>query len=139
MDKCVHCGFCLATCPSYLEVGQEMDSPRGRIYLMRAAVQNRVALTPETVEHFDTCLGCLACETACPSGVDYMHLVDQARVHIEESYTRPLPERLLRRVLALVLPRLQVLSALIHQLVFPLAFNLRIRPLSTRYLTSICR
>ncbi len=71
MDKCVHCGFCLSTCPSYLLLGQEMDSPRGRIVLMKAGLEGRASLTAPVVEHFDTCLGCMACETACPSGVRY--------------------------------------------------------------------
>ncbi len=104
MDKCVHCGFCLATCPSYLEVGQEMDSPRGRIYLMKAAIQERVALTPSAIAHFDTCLGCLACETACPSGVQYGPLIEQTRATVERMTTRPPGDRLFRRLLFSVLP-----------------------------------
>ena len=79
MDKCVHCGFCLPTCPSYLLLGQEMDSPRGRIYLMRAGIEGRIAIAPSVVQHFDTCLGCMACETACPSGVRYAPLIEQTR------------------------------------------------------------
>src|SRR5438093_2744551 len=83
MDKCVHCGFCLPTCPSYLLTGQEMDSPRGRIYLLAAGLAGRVSVTTPVVEHFDTCLGCMACETACPSGVRYAPLIEQARSVIE--------------------------------------------------------
>lgn len=104
MDKCVHCGFCLATCPSYLDGGQEMDSPRGRIYLMKAAIHGRVGLTPQTVAHFDTCLGCLACETACPSGVHYGPLIEQTRAAIERSAPRTAADRLFRRLLFSVLP-----------------------------------
>jgi len=76
MDKCVHCGFCLATCPSYVLLGQEMDSPRGRIYSLRAGVSDRLQLGPAVVQHFDTCLGCMSCETACPSGVRYATLIE---------------------------------------------------------------
>jgi glycolate oxidase iron-sulfur subunit len=93
MDKCVHCGFCLPTCPSYLLLGQEMDSPRGRIYLMRAGIEDRVAMAPSVVQHFDTCLGCMACETACPSGVRYAPLIEQTRAAIESHHPRPASER----------------------------------------------
>ena len=86
MDKCVHCGFCLPTCPSYVLLGQEMDSPRGRIYLMRAGIEDRVAMVPSVVHHFDTCLGCMACETACPSGVEYAPLIEQTRAAIESQH-----------------------------------------------------
>ena len=89
MDKCVHCGFCLATCPSYLLLGQEMASPRGRIYLMRAGVEGRVGMSATFAGHFDTCLGCMACETACPSGVRYAPLVEHTRAAIEHHHERP--------------------------------------------------
>src|SRR5204862_1942623 len=112
MDKCVHCGFCLPTCPSYLLLGQEMDSPRGRIYLMRAGVDERIAMTPAFVEHFDTCLGCMACETACPSGVRYAPLVERTRVAIERAHDRPAAERWFRRLLFSVLPYPSRLRAL---------------------------
>src|SRR5215510_6453914 len=79
MDKCVHCGFCLPSCPTYLLWGEEVDSPRGRIYLMRSAVEGRSELTSSFVEHFDACLGCMACVTACPSGVQYGPLVERTR------------------------------------------------------------
>src|SRR3954467_11210493 len=102
---CVHCGFCTATCPTYVLLGDELDSPRGRIYLMKEMLEKDRAPTPEIVKHIDRCLSCLACMTTCPSGVNYMHLVDQARVRIERDYTRPLSERLLRAALAWVLPR----------------------------------
>ena len=102
--KCVHCGFCTATCPTYVLLGDELDSPRGRIYLMKDMLENARAPTPQVVKHIDRCLSCLACMTTCPSGVNYMHLVDHARAYINDSYTRPRSERLIRHLLALVLP-----------------------------------
>ena len=104
LRKCVHCGFCTATCPTYVTLGNELDSPRGRIYLIKDMLENGRAADAETVKHIDRCLSCLACMTTCPSGVNYMHLVDHARAHIEQTYTRPLPERLIRAMLAFVLP-----------------------------------
>ncbi|WFU42470.1 glycolate oxidase subunit GlcF [Bradyrhizobium sp. CB82] len=104
LRACVHCGFCTATCPTYVLLGDELDSPRGRIYLIKEMLEKDQAPTAEVVKHVDRCLSCLACMTTCPSGVNYMHLVDQARVRIEERYERPLAERLLRTVLAFVLP-----------------------------------
>jgi glycolate oxidase iron-sulfur subunit len=105
LRKCVHCGFCTATCPTYLLLGDELDSPRGRIYLIKEMLENDRPADAKTVQHIDRCLSCLSCMTTCPSGVHYMHLVDHARAHIEKTYERPLPERLLRNLLALVLPR----------------------------------
>jgi glycolate oxidase iron-sulfur subunit len=105
LRACVHCGFCTATCPTYVLLGDELDSPRGRIYLIKEMLEKDKPPTPEVVKHIDRCLSCLACMTTCPSGVNYMHLVDQARVKIEKDYTRPLTERVLRTVLAWVLPR----------------------------------
>jgi glycolate oxidase iron-sulfur subunit len=122
MDKCVHCGFCLATCPSYLLNGQEMDSPRGRIYLMRGGLQDRVDMSGAVVSHFDSCLGCMACETACPSGVRYAPLIEETRASIEHHHTRSFSDRLFRRALFLVLPyprRLRLLArslGLVNQL-----------------------
>jgi glycolate oxidase iron-sulfur subunit len=113
MDKCVHCGFCLSTCPSYLLLGQEMDSPRGRIYMMKAGVQERAPLSDSLVQHMDTCLGCLACETACPSGVRYAPLIEETRATIERHHQRPIAERLFRQMLFAVLPypaRLRLLA-----------------------------
>ncbi|PWE81212.1 2-hydroxy-acid oxidase [Bradyrhizobium sp. SUTN9-2] len=104
LRACVHCGFCTATCPTYVLLGDELDSPRGRIYLIKEMLEKDQAPTGEVVKHIDRCLSCLACMTTCPSGVNYMHLVDQARVRIEQRYRRPLTERLLRQVLAFVLP-----------------------------------
>jgi glycolate oxidase iron-sulfur subunit len=113
MDKCVHCGFCLSTCPSYLLLGQEMDSPRGRIYLMRAGTQSRVTMSEAVVAHFDSCLGCMACETACPSGVRYAPLIEETRAAIEHHHQRSRADRLFRRLLFWTLPypaRLRLLS-----------------------------
>jgi glycolate oxidase iron-sulfur subunit len=104
LRRCVHCGFCLATCPTYLELGNELDSPRGRIYLIKDMLENDKPASDEVALHIDRCLSCLACVTTCPSGVDYMHLVDQARARIEKTYERPLHDRLLRRLLAHLLP-----------------------------------
>ena len=104
MDKCVHCGFCLSTCPSYLLLGQEMDSPRGRIYMMKAGVEGRMPIGDGMVGHFDTCLGCMACETACPSGVRYAPLIEETRAAIEHHHDRPAGERLFRSLLFMLLP-----------------------------------
>ncbi len=105
LRTCVHCGFCTATCPTFVLLGDELDSPRGRIYLIKDMLESGRPATEEVVRHVDRCLSCLACMTTCPSGVNYMHLVDHARSYIERTYTRPWHERALRRVLALVLPR----------------------------------
>jgi glycolate oxidase iron-sulfur subunit len=104
LRKCVHCGFCTATCPTYVTLGNELDSPRGRIYLIKDMLENGRAADTEVVTHIDRCLSCLACVTTCPSGVDYMHLIDHARAHIEKTYKRPFMNRLTRNVLAAVLP-----------------------------------
>ena len=108
LRACVHCGFCTATCPTYVLLGDERDSPRGRIYLIKEMLEKARPADPAAVKHIDRCLSCLACMTTCPSGVHYMHLVDQARVRIEKDYSRPLTERALRAVLAWVLPRPQL-------------------------------
>ncbi len=104
LRTCVHCGFCTATCPTYLLLGDELDSPRGRIYLMKDMLEGGKPATPEIVKHIDRCLSCLSCMTTCPSGVHYMHLVDHARAYIEATYRRPWHDRLLRALLARVLP-----------------------------------
>jgi glycolate oxidase iron-sulfur subunit len=104
LRACVHCGFCTATCPTYVLLGDELDSPRGRIYLIKDMLENDRPADAEVVKHIDRCLSCLACMTTCPSGVHYMHLVDHARAHIEETYARPWPDRLIRAVLAAVMP-----------------------------------
>ena len=105
LRACVHCGFCTATCPTYVLLGDELDSPRGRIYLIKEMLEKDKPPTAEVVKHIDRCLSCLACMTTCPSGVHYMHLVDQGRAHIEKTYRRPWHDRLVRWVLAKVLPR----------------------------------
>jgi glycolate oxidase iron-sulfur subunit len=103
--KCVHCGFCLATCPTYLLLGDELDSPRGRIYLAKEMLEGGRAPTAPVVKHLDRCLTCLSCMTTCPSGVHYGHLIGRARAHIERTYVRPWPDRMLRRWVATVVPR----------------------------------
>lgn len=104
LRACVHCGFCTATCPSYQVLGDELDSPRGRIYLIKEMLETGRPADEKTVKHIDRCLSCLACMTTCPSGVHYMHLIDHARAHVERTYRRPLTDRALRWVLASVLP-----------------------------------
>ncbi len=104
LRSCVHCGFCTATCPTYQVLGDELDSPRGRIYLIKDMLENDRPADAKTVTHIDRCLSCLACMTTCPSGVHYMHLVDHARAHIEKTYKRPIYDRLLRGTLAQILP-----------------------------------
>jgi glycolate oxidase iron-sulfur subunit len=104
LRACVHCGFCTATCPTYVVLGDELDSPRGRIYLIKDMLENSRAATRDVVKHIDRCLSCLACMTTCPAGVHYMHLVDHGRDHIERTYKRPLFDRMLRALLANVLP-----------------------------------
>src|SRR5687767_9141649 len=104
LRACVHCGFCTATCPTYVLLGDELDSPRGRIYLIKEMLERDAPATPDVVKHIDRCLSCLACMTTCPSGVHYMHLVDHARARIEQTYRRPLLNRLTRQMLARVLP-----------------------------------
>jgi glycolate oxidase iron-sulfur subunit len=123
LRACVHCGFCTATCPTYVLLGDELDSPRGRIYLIKEMLEKDRPPTREVVKHIDRCLSCLACMTTCPSGVNYMHLVDQARVRIEKQYKRPLTERALRAVLAWVLPRPELfrLSMILARFGQPLA------------------
>jgi glycolate oxidase iron-sulfur subunit len=104
LRACVHCGFCTATCPTYVLLGDELDSPRGRIYLIKEMLEKDQAPTTEVVKHIDRCLSCLACMTTCPSGVNYMHLVDQARGRIEQGFARPFADRMLRAALARILP-----------------------------------
>lgn len=104
LRSCVHCGFCTATCPTYLLLGDELDSPRGRIYLIKDMLENDKPANEETTLHIDRCLSCLACMTTCPSGVDYMHLVDHARAHIDKTYKRPPIDRVTRAMLAKIMP-----------------------------------
>lgn len=105
LRNCVHCGFCTATCPTYQLLGDELDSPRGRIYLIKDMLEKAGTPDKDTVKHVDRCLSCLSCMTTCPSSVHYMHLVDHARTHINDTYIRPMPDKLLRKLLAFVLPR----------------------------------
>ncbi len=104
LRSCVHCGFCTATCPTYQVLGDELDSPRGRIYLIKDMLENERKPDEKVVKHIDRCLSCLACMTTCPSGVHYMHLVDHARDYIEKNYDRPVSDRALRWLLARILP-----------------------------------
>jgi glycolate oxidase iron-sulfur subunit len=146
---CVHCGFCLATCPTYLLLGDELDSPRGRIYLIKEMLEGGQPPTAQVVKHIDRCLSCLACMTTCPSGVHYMHLVDHARRHIERTYRRPLADRLLRRLLAFVLPypsrfRLALIGAALAKPLAPLlpsrpAAMLRLAPVTKPTPSSVDR
>jgi len=133
LRACVHCGFCTATCPTYVLLGDELDSPRGRIYLIKNMLEAGGPVDAETVKHVDRCLSCLACMTTCPSGVNYMHLVDHGRRHIEAHYRRPAAERLLRRLLGQVLTRPALLRAALHaaRLAKPFAGLMpkRLRPL----------
>jgi glycolate oxidase iron-sulfur subunit len=132
LRACVHCGFCTATCPTYVLLGDELDSPRGRIYLMKEMLEQERPATADVVKHIDRCLSCLACMTTCPSGVHYMHLIDHGRAHVERTYTRPLIDRLTRALLAAVLPhprrfRLALLAARLAKPLAPLldAFGLK--------------
>ena len=104
LRACVHCGFCTATCPTYQILGDELDSPRGRIYLIKDMLESGRDADARTVRHLDRCLSCLSCMTTCPSGVDYMHLIDHARIHVERTFRRPWRERVLRGLLARLLP-----------------------------------
>ncbi len=104
LRKCVHCGFCTATCPTYVLLGDELDSPRGRIYLIKNLLESDQPPTAKVVKHIDRCLSCLSCITTCPASVDYMHLIDRARARIEQTFARPWPERMLRALLAFVVP-----------------------------------
>ena len=132
LRACVHCGFCTATCPTSQVLGDELDSPRGRIYLIKEMLETGRPADARTVRHVDRCLSCLACMTTCPSGVHYMHLVDQARAYIENTYRRPFMDRALRAVLARVLPypkrfRLALLAAKIARPLAPLLPDARLR------------
>ncbi|MDX2201342.1 MAG: glycolate oxidase subunit GlcF [Hyphomicrobiaceae bacterium] len=125
LRRCVHCGFCTATCPTYVLKGDERDSPRGRIYLMKEMFEKSLPASPEVKTHVDRCLSCLSCMTTCPSGVDYMHLVDAGRAHIEETGQRSLKERLVRALVAATVPyparfRLALLGARLARPLVPM-------------------
>src|SRR5438132_6894417 len=135
LRACVHCGFCTATCPTYVLLGDELDSPRGRIYLIKEMLEHDRPATSDVVKHIDRCLSCLACMTTCPSGVHYMHLVDHARAHIEQTYRRPLLDRLMRAFLAHVMPypirlRYATLLALVARPLAPLFDLVGLKPLA---------
>src|SRR5438034_11127425 len=110
IDQCVHCGFCLPACPTYALWGNEMDSPRGRIYLMKMASESATEMTDNWVQHFDTCLGCMSCMTACPSGVDYAKLIEATRAQIERRHPRSTAERLHRWMIFSTFPRVDRLK-----------------------------
>lgn len=126
LRACVHCGICTATCPTYVLLGDERDGPRGRIVMMQNMLEAGVAPSAETVLHVDRCLSCLACRTACPSSVNYARLVDEARVHIQTTYRRPLGDKLLRWLIATVMPRPALMRAglFLARLAAPIAFLL---------------
>jgi glycolate oxidase iron-sulfur subunit len=135
LRACVHCGFCTATCPTYVLLGDELDSPRGRIYLIKDMLENERPATSEVVPHIDRCLSCLSCMTTCPSGVHYMHLIDQARAHVEKTYRRPWIDRILRAAIAKVLPdptlfRLSLFAAFLAKPLAPLFDRIGLEPLS---------
>lgn len=132
LRACVHCGFCTATCPSYQVLGDELDSPRGRIILIKEMLESGRPADAGTVRHIDRCLSCLACMTTCPSGVHYMHLIDHARAHVERTYRRPWRDRALRWMLAKVIPhptrfRLALLGARLARPVARLLPDARLR------------
>jgi glycolate oxidase iron-sulfur subunit len=135
LRACVHCGFCTATCPTYVMLGDELDSPRGRIYLIKDMLENDRPATAEVARHIDRCLSCLSCMTTCPSGVHYMHLVDHARAHIHATYRRPLVDRIVRAVIARVLPdprlfRWSLRAAFLARPLAPLLDVLGLKPLA---------
>jgi glycolate oxidase iron-sulfur subunit len=132
LRRCVHCGFCTATCSTYVLLGDERDSPRGRIYLIKDMLENDRKATAEVRHHVDRCLSCLSCVTTCPSGVDYMHLVDYARVRIEETAPRPLKDRLMRRLLQRVLPYPSRFRSAIRAAVFAKPFRPVLRALGLK-------
>ena len=147
LRACVHCGFCTATCPTYQVLGDELDSPRGRIYLMKDMLENERVPDAKTVKHIDRCLSCLACMTTCPSGVHYMHLVDHARAYIEKTYKRLLSDRALRWILAQILPypmrfRLALLAAKIGRPFRALVPDARLRAMlemAPKHISSVSR
>jgi len=135
LRACVHCGFCTATCPTYVMLGDELDSPRGRIYLIKDMLENDRPATADVVPHLDRCLSCLSCMTTCPSGVHYMHLIDHARAHVEETFRRPVIDRAVRAVIARLLPnpklfRRSLLGAFFMKPLAPLFDAIGLKPLA---------
>jgi len=124
LRKCVHCGFCNATCPTYQLLGDELDGPRGRIYLIKDMLENNKPANEKIVKHIDRCLSCYSCMTTCPSGVNYMHLIDHGRNHIEKTYKRPFRDRFIRNFLSKTLSKsinFRIIGIL-TQLIKPLSF-----------------
>src|SRR5215471_11280895 len=138
LRKCVHCGFCTATCPTYVLLGDELDSPRGRIYLIKEMLENDRPATAEVALHVDRCLSCLACMTTCPSGVHYQHLIDHARAHVERTYRRRPVDRALRSLLAAVLPYPRRFRAALALAPFARPFA-RMLPASLRAMLELAR
>ena len=124
LRKCVHCGMCNATCPTYAINGNELEGPRGRIYLIKDMLENKKPANKKIAQHIDSCLSCYGCMTTCPSGVNYMHLIDHGRNHVEETYKRPLFDRLFRNILSLTLPKPNIFLLLViaTQIVRPFSF-----------------
>ena len=124
LRKCVHCGFCNATCPTYKLLGDELDGPRGRIYLIKDMIEKNKPANEKIVKHIDRCLSCYSCMTTCPSGVNYMHLIDHGRSYIEKTFKRPFKERIFRNFLSVVLPRAKIFKivALLTQFLKPIKF-----------------
>ena len=122
--KCVHCGMCNATCPTYNISGDELDGPRGRIYLIKDMLENNKPANEKIAKHIDNCLSCYACMTTCPSGVNYMHLIDHGRNHVEKTYKRPFMDGLMRNILSLILPNPVVFKIMIilTRIIKPLHF-----------------
>ena len=126
LRKCVHCGMCNATCPTYAINGNELEGPRGRIYLIKDMLENKKPANKKIAQHIDSCLSCYGCMTTCPSGVNYMHLIDHGRNYVEETYKRPLPDRLFRNILSYILPKPNVFLALalLTKIIKPFSFIL---------------
>ena len=124
LRKCVHCGMCNATCPTYGISGDELEGPRGRIYLIKDMLENNKPANKKITQHIDSCLSCYACMTTCPSGVNYMHLIDHGRNHVEETYKRPFIDRIFRNILSFVLPRPKVFLslAILTKFIKPISF-----------------
>ena len=126
LRKCVHCGMCNATCPTFLVNGNELEGPRGRIYLIKDMLENKKPANEKIVKHIDSCLSCYSCMTTCPSGVNYMHLIDHGRNYVEETYKRPFLDRIFRNILSYVLPRPKVFltMAILTKFIKPFSFIL---------------
>ncbi len=128
LRKCVHCGFCNSTCPTYLVAGDELDGPRGRIYLIKDMLENNKPANEKIARHIDRCLSCYACMTTCPSGVNYMHLIDHGRNHVEKTYKRPMYDRFIRYVLSIILPNPTIFKFLGYLIFFFYPFTYLLPP-----------